>query len=657
MVTMEMPMTPTISREIRRHIRLARAKRIRTVGEFATQEIVIPTGPHAGSKYRFSRAPWARHIFEAMDQSWELIALVGPSQSGKTLAGFIIPTLYHLFEIGETVVCGVPDLAMVKDKWAEDLLPAIERTRYRDLIPTIGEGSRGGVVREAVRFGNGATLRFMTGGSSDKARAGFTTRVLIITEVDGFDRVSATSREADQVAQLMARVRAWSNRSRVYMESTASTHDGRIWREFEAGTASRVAVSCPHCNDWVTPDREHLVGWDGAKDIIEARENARLCCPSCACEWTDVDRRSAYADTRLVHRGQEIDSAGHVHGDQPRTLSWSMKWTASDNLLVPIGVIAAAEWNAKRDPDQSNAEREMRQFWWARTSEGDTEDESQIDQAKILNRIGDTDRGIVPDWCEHLTAAIDQGKHLCHWVVIAWGAVGQSRVIDYGRLDVASGDLVLERAITVALGEFDSMVQTGWPTVAGGSRSPELVLADSGWHADTVYDFCRGHAPRWCAAKGFGAGQYAGSSYREPKTTGNVVSQISDGYHVARLEKRGTRLLEVNVDRWKSQVHQRLNTAMGESGAMDLFRADVREHITFASHLASERQVGQFKAGKGWITTWKVRSRQNHWLDAVTLAAVAGHVMGVRVQQPASQLPRPMLKRRSPRVTGGWQRR
>jgi transposase InsO family protein len=66
----------------------------------------------------------------------------------------VIPILYHLFELEETVICGLPDMDMASDKWRENLLPAIQSSRYRELLPKSGGGSRGGKV-ESIQFGNG----------------------------------------------------------------------------------------------------------------------------------------------------------------------------------------------------------------------------------------------------------------------------------------------------------------------------------------------------------------------------------------------------------------------------------------------------------------------------------------------------------------------
>src|SRR5262249_36498361 len=159
---------------------------------------------------------------------------------------FVIVLMYHLFEVGETVLCGVPSLDIVDDKWKTDILPAINASRYKDLLPKTGEGSRGGKVTSRVDFLNGVTLRFMTGGGDDQSRAAFTTRVLIVTEVNGFARSGASSIEADQLSQLEGRTRAYGDRARIYYECTAGLEDAGIWPEYANGTQSRLALPCPH---------------------------------------------------------------------------------------------------------------------------------------------------------------------------------------------------------------------------------------------------------------------------------------------------------------------------------------------------------------------------------------------------------------------------
>jgi len=140
---------------------------------FAEQEVVIPDGPFAGRRFRCGRQPYTGLWFDQLDSGrWGRCVATGSTQSGKTLACFIVPILYHLFEVGETVICGLPDMDMAADKWRLDLLPVIEQSRFKGLLPKTGGGSRGARVVATIRFGNGAVLKFMSGGGGDKSRAG-----------------------------------------------------------------------------------------------------------------------------------------------------------------------------------------------------------------------------------------------------------------------------------------------------------------------------------------------------------------------------------------------------------------------------------------------------------------------------------------------------
>ncbi len=236
------------------------------------------------------------------------------------------------------------------DKWALDILPVIERSRYRDQLPTQGRGSRGGTFR-SIRFKNGATLRFMSGGGGDKSRAAFTARVLVVTETDGLAVASATSKETDKLKQLEARTRAYASRKRVYMECTVTSTDGRTWTEYSAGTKSRIYLACPHCRSWVSPERQHLVGWQDATTAVDAREQSAVYCPECGERWSDDERVAANAEPRLVHRGQDIDGDGKVVGEAPATNTFGLRWTATTNLFVSPGDIGVFRRGVLVDAD------------------------------------------------------------------------------------------------------------------------------------------------------------------------------------------------------------------------------------------------------------------------------------------------------------------
>lgn len=628
-------MHPTLE-DLHAFLGQARPRPLRTMRAFAEEEAIIPDGPHAGRRFRCARQPYTGLWFDEVDSGlWSRCVATGPTQSGKTLSCFVIPLLYHLFELRETVICGLPDMDMAGDKWREDILPAIERSRYRELLPRHGGGSRGGRV-ESLQFGNGATLKFMSGGGGDKSRAGFTSRVVIITETDGMDQAAATSRESDKITQLEARTRAYGNRKRVYMECTVSTQQGRTWQEYLQGTQSRIALPCPYCPAWVSPEREHLTGWQGARGQAEARRVGAFSCPNCGKVWSEADRVNANHQGRTLHAGQSINPGGNVEGLPPQTDTLGFRWSAVNNLFLNAGDFAADEWRAAHAPDEENADREMRQFVWCIPVAPSKWADTSLEATELAARIIGMPRGIVPTEAQFLTAAVDLGKYLVHWIVVAWSEGASCHIVDYGRIEVASDDLGVEQAVMVALREFHDLVMTGWPggTAEGKPLIPQQVWIDSGYLAPVVYAFCRQVGVRFRPSVGRGAAQQHRQWYNRPTSTGNVVKCLGEGYHAALLAAERLLLIEIDADYWKSWVHARLSTPLERPGAMTLFQASPQEHLALAKHLTAETKTEQFIAGKGVVARWERLRRQNHWFDALYNACAAAHACGARLVEP-----------------------
>ena len=621
--------------------------RLRTMRQFAEQEIILPSGPYEGETFSVDRQPFARLWLDALDSGrWQRYACTAPSQSGKTLLGSLVPLLYHLFEIVERVVFGLPDMDMALDKWRDDILPVIERTRYRALLPKSGGGSRGGRVR-AVKFRNGAVLRFMSAGGGDKSRAGYTSRVLIVTEVDGFDASSITSREADKIKQLEARTRAYSSglRRRTYLECTVSTEEGRIWQEYTHGTASRIILPCPHCAAWVSPEREHLLGWQDAESEIEARQKALFHCPQCGKPWTEEQRHTANLQCRLVHRGQEVHPDGQIVGSEPLCDTFGFRWSAVNNTFATSGDAALDEWRGVRAANEDNAQRELQQFVWCIPYAPPKLENAPLSSEAVRQRFGHDRRGFVPAETAHLTVAVDLGLRVCWYMAVAWRADATGHVVDYGTIEVRSDDLGLERGLMAALRDFrDSTILKGWASSDGGAlRVPDRVLIDSGWgdSTATVYAFCRESTVRFLPAVGRGVGQRFARRYSRPTKTGSTVQLVGEDYHVAFLPKQSVFLVETNADYWKSWCHNRLRVAVGEPGGLSFFQSpNKNEHITLAKHLTAETQVEEFLPGKGTVIRWESRHRANHLLDCAYMNCAAGHLCGARL------LPTPEQKRR-----------
>jgi hypothetical protein len=99
-----------------------------------------------------------------------------------------------------------------------------------------------------------------------------------------------------------------------------------------------------------------------------------------------------------------------------------------------------------------------------------------------------------------------------------------------------------------------------------------------------------------------------------------------------------------DANRWKTWLHeglaltfnrQNLETARG--GITIFVATDPNEHLSFAKHLTAEKQVTKFEPGKGYAQVWEAIRDSNHWLDATSMACVAGHKCGFRIQKEVKQ--------------------
>lgn len=637
--------------------------------EFAEEEIVIPDGPYAGSKFSCETQPYSALWFDAVDSGrWNRLAAVGPTQSGKTLTIFLVALLYHLFELNETVVCGVTDGEMAKNKWTETIQPVIARTRYGELLPTSGAGARGGQGGLTIKLAHGPVLRFMTGGGGDKSRASFSTRVVVVTETDGMDTISGRSREGDRISQLEGRLMSWKGpQRRTYLECTASIPTGRIWKEYQSGTCSQIMLRCPHCGRWVAPEREHLRGWQDAGDLMEARSLAHFVCPDadCGLPWSEADRRAAHEGAKLLHRGQSIEESGEITGDPPHTNTLGFRWSAVHNFMAEAADFGEAEWKRLRDPDEVGSERSVRQQIWAVPAVEQQEAEIRLHQDLLCRRISGTPRGQVPAGTDFLTAAVDLGQRLLHWMVVAWRTgSGRGSVVDFGALEVASDAIGVERALVVAQSEvydrlFGPAIATThpWPSADGGEgMTPLVAFVDARWHGETVYAVAREKGRVWQPYFGYGVGQWNIGSYRRPRKVSEGIRMVGEGYHVIRLPSEGLNRLEIDGDHWKTIIHERLAQPQDVEGALDFFAAPPNELLPLSRHLTAEEKRGEFVSGKGWVARWFALRRANHWFDNLYAATAAAHYCGLRVTREPAPPPlvapvAPITPRDSPRMT------
>ncbi len=615
--------------------------RRRTYREFAEQELILATGPRRGLYFRADFMPWTIPVLEEFERGdYRRFFASGPVQSGKTLLFFILPIMYHLFECGESVIVGVPIVNMAQGIWEERILPAILNSRYADLIPSSGSGSRGGKFL-AIKFRNGAVLRFMGAGGGDQQRSSHTARVVVMTELDKMDEASTNSRETDPVNQIEARSKSFGDHARVFGECTMSTRTGRIHLEVrEYGTDTRVYLPCRKCGEYVSCERKNFSGWQEATDLIEARERGRFFCPACSGEWTEDDRAFSLRSPVLAAKGQTVTKDGRVEGPRPRTNTWGFHWNAMHNSLVKMADIAEAEFRAERSgkPDEVKG---LMQFTWAEPYEERISDLSGLSRDIILGKITGHPRGAIPEGIVRISLAIDPGLYRCWWILIGWRKDASGHVIDYGAIEVHQERQPDPLRILPALRAFrEDTIKPGW---GEQGRQPDLVLVDSGYQKDVVYSFIlESGQPRYLASKGFGSGRDQ-QKWRTPAKSTDE-KEVGNEWVAVVQPGSGIRLIELHSDHWKETVHEAFAVAPGGPGSIGIFNAPPRDHFGFARQITAERREEEFVPGQGRRIFWNRLWKDNHFLDVTAYARAAADMMGIKLVRPAvpaASRPRP----------------
>ncbi len=614
--------------ELKRCLQRARLNPVRGM-EAWIQDYVIADGPNLGLPFQFETQPITKLLIQEIDsRRWNEVFITGPSQSGKTLIGFVAPALYHTLELGETYVLGIPDMRMANNKWQMDLLPAIKANfRWERLLPLAGPGSQGGIVRDTITFRNGGVLKFMSANGSDQARAGFTSRVVGITEAARFSRVSDTSREADPLRQMRARQAAYDEPQRMlYVEGTVTVDEDLPWSAKADSSDSKIMSQCPHCGEWIAPERENLLGWNDAVNVFEAGLLARWFCYLCGEAINEEERRESVKNSVLAHVGQTVSKRGEVLGPMPQTNRLFFRYSGWHNLFVTTATLAKEEWRAdqidKETSDYENAQKELTQFKWAIPYKSNNLESQPLEKKDVIRRRTEAyPKGLLPAKTTHLALGCDVGKYALHYFVLAGLSNGMLHCPSYGIIDVPSAFLDWESAISHALNELFDLCEIGF--AMQGQTEPRQVdqaWIDTGYEPDALFKAVIAHGgrprrnSRYQLALGRGSGQMQRMYQAPPKRGGGIV-EIGHHWHVVRNKRWKAFQVFADSDHWKDRLQDSFKQPKDQAGSITLHYAPEREFERLGKHLTNEHRKVEFVPGQGEKVKFEKKG-VNHWLDA-----------------------------------------
>lgn len=639
----------SLRKALAKFVRTAKSKPPRTLADVLLQDVWLPDGPKKGTRFRFETQPVTRLFADAFDSGdWDEFVISGPSQSGKTLIGYIAPLLYHTCELGEPYILGIPDENMGATKWDADFKPILTASpALRPFLPTSGAGSAGGKVRGKITLSTGVPIYLKSAGGDDVAKAGDTARVVGVTEAARFSSVSSSSVESDPLRQLRARQRSYPEEERrTYVEGTVTTKDELPQQLHGISSKTEIVAPCPHCKEHINPGRDDLHGWQDAKSELEAGDLTHFRCPLCEKKITEKQRRAALLKAVLLHDGQKISKRGRVTGPKPETRRLWFHYSAWHNMLLPASNIGKDEWRLSKleddTPAKYSAEKEICQFVWSIPwTPPKYDDDLELDERKIAGRRNvSLRRGTVPSQTKHVTVGVDLGSRVGWYLTLAtlYGDSGvQSRHIpDYGRFDIPSTSMPLKQAIRYALSELWDQLKAGYTQDGrSGKRKIDCIWYDCGYQPDPVLD----HVAKLVGmnregvhlgAYGRGVTSFEKVNYSLPKKTGNEVREIDANgmYYIMKVARKRTHAAYWDSDNAKYQVQQALTlpdpttVENATPGWVQLHAGTMKEHERLARHVTNEKLLTVIDAQGAESQKWK-RTGANHLFDCFAMAKVA----------------------------------
>ena len=645
-----------LPRPVRAALQLLDPPEHRSFLQFCEDEIVHSDGPRKGNFFSADYMPFTKILLQEADNPrWKRQFWAGPSQGAKTFLGTVCRIIYRLHECSRDVAVGAPTTDMfLANIWTPKIKPVIRacnrRGKLLDFLPQSGQGSRGGKFT-AMEMGNGSMLHVMGAGGGDAQRISLTVEDLITTELDQLGDVKAGSKEGTPIEQMEARLGAYegSGHARTYGECVVHSSNDLIWHEVtKVGTGGRIFIRCPHCGDWIWPERKHFIGWQNAESEWEAEDKAAFICPECGCNWTENDRTAANQEPRLVRRGQSVDQHGHVVGDLPKGKTDGIRWDFMhlNAEMRSMANVAAHEWRAERSEDEG---KRKAVFWknWSEPYEPEGGIITEITSEYVRSRSGDYVRGEVPAVGGHITVQIDLGEQWCHWMAKHWskGAddlLEEVAVFDFGVIEVPRVEMTIEDALLAALRDFrDTTLAHGWADPDGNTRVFDRCAIDSGHLPAVVYQLVMESNPSEGAKKYFatkGHGMSARSPFRKPKKSVKGKVMVGNEWFLQKQEKTPIWLLHINADHWKQFDHHRWLTPASSTGRQTVFtpqdHQDRKDLLTFSRHIIAERTVPTeitIRGEKIHSFEFRQKSNNNHYLDASAMGNVLGDLLGYRL--------------------------
>lgn len=559
-----------------------------TVSQWAEKYRILDESSNFSGKWSNDVTPYLVGIMDAFNDPYiQEINFCKPTQVGGTEAmlnmlGWIImdnpsPTM---------IVYPSDDLA--KDTSNDRLKPSLTKT------PEINERFYPNSSKELNLKFRGMKI-YLRGSGSPGKLASKAIKYLFFDEIDKMD--GASKKEASPYNLAKERTRTFTYSKKIYTCSTPTLKTNYVWQIHEEADEQRqFFMPCPHCGEYITfafkqikfPSEEGMTNEDRASQAVYV-------CQECGCQITDKDKIKMLR--RGEWRGIKKNSAG-----KPRKVSFWLNALYSRFLTWKEIVLEFLD--SKNDPEK------LQNFVNSWLAEPWEDTKLKTDAETVSNRQTNVPEYIVPDWARVLTGGVDVQENCLYWTIRAWGPYITSQNITHGQ--------------ALSFAEIERNMNLPYERTDGERMVVSLCLIDSGYDADSTYDFCASNSDWALPVKGAS----------NPMLSHFKVSKINKPDSKAH----GMNLVLVDGGKYKDMIAARMKKENGR-GSWMVYRGCDEE---YAEQVTSEHKVN-VRSGSKTVQRWvpKTTHADNHYLDAEVYAAAAGDIMGMRtmhLEEPKKQI-------------------
>lgn len=373
-------------------------------------------------------------------------------------------------------------------------------------------------------------------------------------------------------------------------------------------------------------------------------------------QYAEILRECQRAD-EPIDRATEFYRANQTEMDAGAVPSWPQRFNADEASAVQYAM------NLKIANPVSFASEYQNQPLV-------TEDRTkQTDPDRVVMRVNQRARGVVPLEVETLTTGVDVQKNYLVFSVVGFAPNATPFQIDYGTFpkqptnyfDRRSATRTIESefkgmepdaALWAALDGLIAQLMGGaWKREDGAAMSMKKVAIDVRYKGQLIKKYVRQSSHRDVLLPAQGIHVKPGSpgiNEREAKP-----GEISKNDF--RLPPLGAgqiaRTVSFDSAEFISRVHDCLNTPLGSPGAMTLFQAEPHVHRCFVDQLCAEYStLHEVNGRKKRIWEPKPNGGDNDFLDSTKLAFVAAYVSGVEPRYGVASAAKPKTQpSRAPR--------